>query len=390
MYDNLNEDDIITEADSDNFNDYGVRLKVIGVGGAGNNSLNHLYNDKFKENIEYWAFNTDKQALFKNKCTNKLALGNDQRGFGTGGDPKKGEQAANESTDKIREILANTDMLILTAGFGGGTGTGATPVICKIAKELGILTLAIVNTPYNYEGKEKERIAYAGIEELKKYVDSYVLVSNQKMCEIYADINFIDANKASNVILKNAIDIIYEILYKPIDINIDFNDLKNVLTNGKEAIITYHKSSGKDKILKATTGALTNQLFDNDIKSCSKMLVCFSFDSKVTMAAINEATNEINKAFGAKSDLIQKKIGVSVNASDDRADFFATSIIATGINDESQIHSGLIGSYFNEDSKSDSNIASGGTDEFNSSNTILGNNMNTEKYIGDQTPDFWT
>ncbi|WP_051590862.1 cell division protein FtsZ [Mycoplasmopsis felifaucium] len=329
--------------DENNSCSYGIKLKVVGVGGAGNNSINFLLNEPL-DNIDYFVVNTDHQALSISKCENKLLLGSGiNKGCGTGNDPEMGKQMAIDSTEDIKTMLSGTDLLILCAGFGGGTGTGATPVIAKIAKELNILTIAVVTNPFEtFEGTTKKVVAAKGINELKKYVDSYIIVSNQKLLDNYKHLPFMEALKYSNVILQNTIKIIYDILFEKSCLNIDLNDLRNVFKNGNEAIVGYCKDSSKDKVKNATQKALKNPLFESDIKTCTKMLVNFKFDSKVPLEAIQVANAEIDKVFDNRSNSIQKKIGVMIDQSNDKNDYFEVGIIASGLNDDEQLNTNVI------------------------------------------------
>lgn len=359
-----------------------IKIKVIGVGGAGNNSINFLYDENINENIELWAFNTDAQDLNKNKCSNKLTLGTSNlRGFGAGGDPRLGEKYATESKEEIKKILKGTDLLILTCGLGGGTGTGATPVIAKIAKEMDILTLAIVTMPFQtIEGTQKYLIAKEGLEKLKQNIDSYVLISNQKLIDSFSALPFREAFKLSNVMLKDSINLITEILYETGLTNVDFFDLRNILKNGGETLINFYKATGKNKIVRATEEALKNPLSESDIKSCSKMIIVYKFDNKVPIAAISESNEIIDNYFGNSGKIINKKIGCSVSETTDKEDMFLVGIIASEINKNLQngIDTGLINP--NYQSSFQMNEISNDSNQNNEKNSD--NNLDAPNFIG--------
>lgn len=316
------------------FTDSNVKLKVIGVGGAGNNAINLLIDNNI-ENVELWVANTDTQDLNKSKCPNKLALGKSvSRGFGAGGDPELGRQYALSSTDEIKTVLQGCDILVLSAGLGGGTGTGATPVIAQIAKEMNILTVAIVTTPFvTMEGRNKYDIALRGLEELKRSVDSYVVISNEKLVETYSSLPFMDALKLSNNTLKNAIMMIRDVLYETWHLNIDFNDLKRVFEYSGESIIGWAKATGKNKIEKAVQNAVQSPLFNHEINNFCKVIVIYSFDKRTSINDVQKASDQIFKLLGNRN-MIMHKMGIVQVPEDDREDFFSVGIIASRINND--------------------------------------------------------
>ncbi|MGV2393025.1 UNVERIFIED_CONTAM: cell division protein FtsZ [Campylobacter lari] len=317
-----------------------VNIKIIGVGGAGNNAINLLLkdNESFIDKNTLYVANTDAQDLEKSNCENKICLGSeDKRGFGAGGDPEVGKNLTLESSDEIKEILQDTDLLILTGGLGGGTGTGALPVFAKIAKELNVLTLAFVTTPFeSVEGKKKKIIATQGIDELKKYVDSYVVISNQKLASNYKDIPFKDSLLKANTLLKNAMRMIYEILNVNGTVNIDFNDLKSILQDGQQSIIVSTKCTGPNKVQQAVEKCLNNTLFDIEIKKCKKLLVNYHLDSKGSIAEMTQAAQLINEHLNVNEDKIFEIVGIIQDELDPnipQEDHFTINLIASGISD---------------------------------------------------------
>ncbi|VEU75283.1 cell division protein [Mycoplasmopsis maculosa] len=323
-----------------------LNIKIIGVGGAGNNAINLLINDEEQlvKNDNLFVANTDAQDLNKSACNNKILLGGaESRGFGAGGNPEKGKELAEKSIDEIKKTINKTDLLILVGGLGGGTGTGALPVFAKVAKELGILTVAFVTTPFEkFEGSKKRIIAINGLDELKKYVDSYVVISNQKLSEYYKDIPLKQALLKSNVTLKNAIKMINDILNKNGTINIDFNDISEVLRNGQETIIVSTKATGKDKVKNAVDKALKNTLFESEIKNCKKLLLNYHLDSKGTISQMEEASKLIYEYLNIEDDdklkvipgVVQEEENENGEKSDD---FFIVNVIASGLNENTYV-----------------------------------------------------
>lgn len=318
-----------------------LKVKVFGIGGAGNNAINNIIaDDEFDSStIEFWAINTDSQHLQdnRNKCQNKLLLANPiYNGCGAGGDLKVGKECALNSIDQIKEILADTNVLILAAGLGGGTGTGATPVIADIAKKMGILTIAVLTTPFDMEGEIKKSIALSGISEIKNYANSYSLVSNQQILETYKDFPLNMAMRMADKKLKNLIKNVIDILNLSWFINVDFHDLKNVLENGQNTFIGYAKTSGTDKVKKAVEEVISDNI--SEIKSNNSyknLLVSFHIDSKGTLTEINEAIELLKEHFGADTHI---KFGIiNDDWTDEREDFFTIGIIAG----QGEMHSGI-------------------------------------------------
>ena len=255
----------------------GAIIKVIGVGGGGNNAVNHMANLGIA-GVDFVVCNTDGQVLQKSPIQNKIQLGDElTRGRGAGCDPEIGKKAALESIDKIKVILGDnkkTEMVFITAGMGGGTGTGAAPVIAQAAKEMGILTVAIVTLPFKDEGKEPQRRAISGINELKDYVDSLLLISNNKLYEMFGDLSLREGFNKADSVLACATKGIAEIITKSGYINVDFADVKKVMERSGVALLGTGRGEGENRAAKAVDEALKSPLLDNNsIRGAKNILV---------------------------------------------------------------------------------------------------------------------
>ncbi|QNM93714.1 cell division protein FtsZ [Mycoplasma sp. Pen4] len=318
-------------------NSTSINLKIIGVGGAGNNAVNMMYDEELL-NVEFIVANTDVQALDKSVCINRLPLGKDNKGFGAGSNPEIGAQLANESTEDIKNSLNGADVVIITAGFGGGTGTGASPKIAQIAKESGALTIALVTTPFLYEGKKRTNVANTGIEELKKNVDSYIVLSNERLSEEHPDIPFAESLKLSNITLKNIIFAIHDILNRVGTINIDFADIKHTLTNAGLTIVGLGKATGENRATKAVKKAFEQNLYEHDIKSAKKLLINIQHDKSVTNKEIKSAIQAVHEYLAENGNeyIDDCKIGQEIMETENNAQFFQIAVIASGVSSEIQ------------------------------------------------------
>jgi cell division protein FtsZ len=248
-----------------------TRIKVFGIGGGGSNAVNRMYLDGI-EGVELFAINTDIQHLTSLSVPNKIQIGEKvTRGLGAGARPEVGEQAALEDIDKIKDVLRNTDMLFLAVGLGGGTGTGAAPVIAETAKEMGILTVAVVTKPFNFEGQKRMQVALEGLEKLKEVVDTYIVINNQKLVEV-AEKNFSikDAFKMVDDVLSKAVRGITSIVVTPALINVDFADVRTVMERGGLALI----GMGEGKKDLAIEQAIASPLLEgNTVAGARRLLV---------------------------------------------------------------------------------------------------------------------
>ncbi len=307
-------------------------IKVIGVGGGGCNAVNNMFN-KGIHDVSFIVCNTDKKALDDSPVPSKLQLGNE--GLGAGNKPEAGKKAAEESLDSIKDMLNDgTKMVFITAGMGGGTGTGAAPIIAKTAKEMGILTVGIVTIPFRWEGNIKIDKALDGVEEMNKNVDALLVINNERLREIYPDLTVLDAFAKADDTLCNAARSIAEIITMHGIINLDFNDVKTVLQNGGVAIMSTGYGSGDSRITKALEDALHSPLLNNnDIYNSKKFLLHISFcgdESGGAQGLMMDEMGEINDFMNRMrtADIVETKWGLSVDPS--LKEKVKVTILATG------------------------------------------------------------
>ena len=306
------------------------QIKVMGVGGGGGNAVNYMFEHGIK-GVDFVICNTDLQALEASLIPTKIQLGkNLTEGLGAGSDPDVGMKAAQESSDRISELLdANTKMLFITAGMGGGTGTGAAPVIAEIAREKGILTIAVVTHPFANEGGYRKQYAKDGLEELKKYVDTLLVINNDKLIEIYGDLTFTQAFGKANEVLNTATKGIAEVISQHLRVNIDLNDARKVLENSGTALMGQAIASGENRAIEAVTEALDSPLLnDNDITGAEQVLlkiVSGEGDDEIRISELEIIKNQIQKAAGRDVNIIE---GIGNDASLEGA--VSITVIATG------------------------------------------------------------
>ncbi|WP_395809702.1 cell division protein FtsZ [Daejeonella sp.] len=303
-------------------------IKVIGVGGGGGNAVNHMYRQGIT-GVDFIICNTDAQALELSPIPNKVQLGASlTEGMGAGSMPEVGKNSAIENIDDIKRMLgANTKMLFITAGMGGGTGTGASPIIAKAAKEMDILTVGIITTPFSFEGKRRKTQAEEGLEEFKKYVDSYLVISNDRLREIFGNLTLGSAFAQADNILTTAAKGIAEIITIPGYINVDFKDVRTVMKESGVAIMGSYAAEGENRALRAVEGALASPLLkDNEIEGARYILLNISSgDKEVTMDEVSIITDFIQQEAGLAADLIWG------NCSDEGlGEKISVTIIATG------------------------------------------------------------
>ena len=306
-------------------------IKVIGVGGGGNNALQHMY-ERGIHGVDFIVLNTDAQALDEHSVSNKVQLGTrTTEGLGAGADPEVGEKAAIESMDEIREALgSNTKMVFITAGMGGGTGTGAAPVVAQVAKELGILTVAIVTLPFDFEGKRRLEQAHSGLEKLRENVDSLIIINNDRLAEQYPDLDYEEAFSQANEVLTNAAKGMAEVITAPFKVNIDFRDAKTVLENSGTALMSIGIASGENRAEEAVKRALDSPLLnDNKITGAKKvmLLILSGDDHKAKMNEIKFISSYIQDEAGGgnKADVI-----FGVGTEDGLGESIKVLVVATG------------------------------------------------------------
>lgn len=298
-------------------------IKVMGVGGGGCNAVNHMFNQGI-QGVSLLVCNTDKQALGKSSVPAKLQLG---PGLGAGGRPEKAQQYAEESRERIKEALSDgTQMLFLTAGMGGGTGTGASAIVASVAKEMGILTVGIVTIPFAFEGPIKLNKARLGIEALAEQVDALLVINNEKLKQIYPDLNLLNAFQKADDVVCNAARSIAEIITIPGYINTDFADVYNTLKDGNVAIMNVGVAEGDNRITKAIQSALESPLINNDVHGAKRILLQFycSTEHVIQMQEIDQ----INAFLKEVGDDVEVQWGASLDET--LGDAVRVTIIATG------------------------------------------------------------
>jgi len=300
-------------------------IKVIGVGGGGSNAVNHMYQQGIK-GVDFIVCNTDAQALDKSPVPNKIQLG--LKGLGAGSVPSVGKESAVEKIDEIKKILeVNTSMVFITAGMGGGTGTGAAPVIASVARELGILTVGIVTIPFLFEGRKRAQQAQDGIDELKKYVDTLLIICNDKLRELEGDLKISEAFNMADDILTTAAKGIAEIITVPGYINVDFEDVRTVMKNSGKAIMGTGVAEGENRALEAVQLAMRSPLLDdNNICGAENILLyMMSGQNEISLDEVMEITDYIQKEAGLTAEIIWG------NGNDDTlGDKIAITVVATG------------------------------------------------------------
>ncbi len=302
-------------------------IKVIGIGGGGNNAVSHMAGNHI-EGVEFICANTDAQALRKLNFGTIIQLGVElTKGLGAGTNPEVGRQAAEENKNRIREVLEGADMVFLTAGMGGGTGTGAIPVIAEIARGMGILTVAVVTKPFAFEGKKKFEVAERGIAELERYVDSLITIPNQKLLPVLGNkVSLVDAFKAANDVLLDAVQGITELIVHPGMINVDFADVRTVMTGMGAAIMGTGSATGEHRAREAAEKAIACPLLEDiNLKGARGILVNISA-TDMSMAEFTEV-GEIVSAFASED--ANMKIGMSINP--DLDDEIKVTVVATGM-----------------------------------------------------------
>jgi len=308
-------------------------IKVMGIGGGGSNAVNYMFTQNIRD-VEFVICNTDAQVLAKSPIPLKLQLGQTlTEGLGAGNEPEQGKSAAIESIDSITEILGkNTKMIFLTVGLGGGTGTGAAPVIAKVARELNLLTVAIVTIPFRYEGKKRLTQAMEGLRELKQYVDSLLVIDNEKIREIYGDLPVSNAFAKADDVLCIAAKGIAEIITVPGHINVDFADVKTVMTNSGVSLMGMGTASGEDRAIMAIQNALSSPLLNNnDIRGAKNILLNIGSggNKESTMDEVAQINDFVQEAAGQNADII---FGICNDERED--DSLTVTVIATGFSEQ--------------------------------------------------------
>ena len=311
-----------------------AKIKVIGVGGGGSNAINTMISEYGIEGVEFMGFNTDAQSLKNCLAPTTLQLGNDlTRGLGVGGDYNLGAKAADETVDEITEHLAGADMVFVTAGMGGGTGTGAAPIVAGIARNLGALTVAVVTKPFDFEGKHRQEIAEQGIAELKDKVDTLIIVPNQRLLEIVdEDISFIEAMKKVDNVLAEGVKSIAGLITKSGFINVDFADIKSIMTDAGSSLMGIGRASGENRAEIAARMATNSPLLDLSIEGAKGVLFNVLGGLDLSMKEVDLAAQLIQEAVDPNANII---FGASID--ENLEDEIVITIIATGFDGTQKI-----------------------------------------------------
>jgi len=280
-----------------------AKIKVFGVGGAGCNAINRMVEEDVR-GVEFYVANTDLQVLNISPAKNKIILGKTTtKGLGAGANPDIGYKAAVESEDDIRAAMEGADMVFITAGLGGGTGTGAAPLFAKIAKEFDILTVGIVTKPFTFEGKKRTEQSIRGLEELRKYVDSLIIVSNNQLLEVIGRIPFVEAFREADNVLRQGVQTITDLIAVPAMINLDFADVRAVMEGQGSALIGIGMAQGENKAQEAAAKAITSPLLEAQIRGARNAIVNVTGGESITIFDANDAVEFIRDSAGSDIDI---------------------------------------------------------------------------------------
>ena len=314
----------------DNQKDNGAVIKVIGVGGAGGNAVNRMIDDDVK-GVEFIVANTDVQALSSSKAETKIQLGPKlTRGLGAGSTPEIGQKAAEESEEAISDALQGADMIFVTCGMGGGTGTGAAPIVAKIAKDGGALTVGVVTKPFTFEGPKRAKNAASGISELKQHVDTLVIIANNRLLEIVdKKTPMLEAFKAADNVLRQGVQGISDLITSPGYVNLDFADVKTVMANQGSALMGIGSATGENRTIEATKKAISSPLLEVAIDGAKQVLLNITGGPDLSLFEAQDASSIVTQAANDDVNII---FGTSIN--EDLGDEVVVTVIATGLDAE--------------------------------------------------------
>ncbi|MBA1445715.1 MAG: cell division protein FtsZ [Chromatiales bacterium] len=305
-------------------------IKVVGVGGGGGNAVNHMLTGEI-EGVDFICANTDAQALRNSEVRTLLQLGSDiTKGLGAGADPEIGRRAALEDHDRIHEVLEGADMIFITAGMGGGTGTGAAPVVAQVAKELGILTVAVVTKPFGFEGSKRMRIAEEGMAELSKSVDSLITIPNEKLLAVLGkDMSLLNAFKAANDVLLNAVQGIADLITRPGLINVDFADVKTVMSEMGAAMMGSGEATGENRAREAAEKAIRSPLLEDiNLSGAKGILVNITAGLNLSIGEFDEVGNTVREFADEDATVV---VGTVIDG--DMQEEMRVTVVATGLGD---------------------------------------------------------
>ena len=316
----------------DNAFESGVVIRVIGVGGGGNNAVNRMIAANIR-GVDFVAINTDRQALRKSDASTQMVIGEKiTRGFGAGANPEIGARSAEESLDEIKQMLQGADMVFVTAGMGGGTGTGAAPIVARVAHDMGILTVGIVTKPFSFEGKRRMEQAERGIKELGQYVDSLVIIPNEKLKEVSdTRITLGNAFEIADDVLRRGVQSISEVINTPGLINLDFADVTSVMKNAGYAHMGVGGATGADKAELAAKAAISSPLLETSIHGARGVLISIIASNDVSLEDVDQASSMIQKQAHPDANVIW-----GVNFDDNLDDEMRVTIIATGFENKEE------------------------------------------------------
>lgn len=307
-----------------------AKIKVIGIGGGGGNAISSMIETGDINGVEFIALNTDAQVLLNNKAPTKLQIGEKiTKGLGVGGNPDLGAQAAEESVEKIKELMIDSDMVFITAGMGGGTGTGASPVVARLAKEAGALTVGVVTRPFAFEGTRRSVVADDGIEKLREQVDTLIVIPNQRLMDVIdRKMTLVDAFKVVDSVLSQAVGGIAEIITTPGLVNVDFADVKTIMADAGTALLGIGTGVGENRAQMAARAAISSPLLDLSIEGARGVLFNIAGGNDLTMFEVDEAARIISSSADPDSNII---FGAVIK--EDLVDQVRITVIATGFDE---------------------------------------------------------
>lgn len=312
----------------DSFNN-AANIKVVGVGGGGVNAIDRMIQDGLA-GVDFIAVNTDAQSLAKSEAETKIDIGrNVSEGLGAGADPSVGQRAAEENIDLVREMLQGSDMVFVTAGEGGGTGTGAAPVVAKVARDLGALTVGVVTRPFSFEGLQRTRNAHSGISELRDAVDTLIVIPNDRLLELAeTDIGIIEAFRLADQVLQSGVKGISDLITKPGHINLDFADVKTIMKDAGTALMGLGSATGPDRSLRATENAISSPLLEARIDGAHGVLLAFTASTDLGLKEYAEASQLVKEQVDPNANII---IGITLDES--LGDEVRVTVIAAGFDE---------------------------------------------------------
>ncbi|MBI2596985.1 cell division protein FtsZ [Candidatus Daviesbacteria bacterium] len=307
-----------------------AKIKVIGLGGGGSNSLNSMISLQQIQGVEFIAVNTDAQALMNNQSPTKVQIGETiTRGLGSGGDPEVGRQSAEESSQKLEDVLQDSDMVFLTAGMGGGTGTGSIPIVAQVAKNVGALTVAVVTKPFAFEGTRRMMVAEDGLEKLRDKVDALIVIPNQRLLEtVEKNMTLQEAFKLADSVLGQGVQGISDLITMPGLINVDFADVKTIMSSAGSALMGIGVAGGENRAAAAARMAIASPLLEVSIEGAKGVLFNIVGGSDLSMNEVNEAAQIIAQAADPDANII---FGATIK--EDQLDQIKVSVIATGFDE---------------------------------------------------------